>query len=256
MGAFGKVYSESVPQGSALANTLDTVIQNDKIAIDERIELEHQSFVDGTNDTTSATAQGRHIPGKVSTVLIDTMSNISALTGMYTGALAYDTTNSRLLIYDGSNWTTYPIGSAPTAVTALAFRAYMSSAQSVPTGVATKLVFDGESYDYGSKFDDVTNYRYTPGRAGLYLITAQAQVASGSAKHAAIYLYKNGAVYTIGIKGSPNVSEDQGSVVTDLVLLDDDDYLEIYMLHAKGSNATVNVGETQTNFSGYYVASV
>lgn len=255
MAAFNKTYDESTPQGSDLASTLDTVIQTDKIAIDERYELEHISLVDGVNDTDSAGAQGRHNPGKVSVALIGNTAAIAALTGMKSGAFAYDTDLGTLKIFNGTDWDTYAVGGT-SAAAKQAFRAYMSSAQSIPSATLTKCVFDGESYDYGSAFDKDTNYRFTSTVNGLYFITAQVQIASGSGNHSTIRIYKNGVQYSLGTKGSPSISVDEGSIVTDMIPLDVDDYVEIYLLHADSSAADVNVGEDQTNFSGYLVASL
>jgi hypothetical protein len=113
MSTFGKTFSESTPLGSALANTLDTVIQDDKTALNERFELEHNaldSSATGATTIENSAAQGRHKPGNVSAVYIGTTAQIAALTGMYSGALAYDTTLGLLEIYNGTNWTTYQIG--------------------------------------------------------------------------------------------------------------------------------------------------
>lgn len=116
MTAFSKTFSESTPPGSALANTLDTVIQDDKVAINERYELEHNAFDasgQGQSDSDSANAQGRHKPGIVACTYIGTTAQINALTGMVSGSLAYDTSTNTLKIYNGTNWTTYQINALP-----------------------------------------------------------------------------------------------------------------------------------------------
>jgi hypothetical protein len=113
MSTFGQTFSTSTPAGSALANTLDTVIQNDKTSVNERFLLEHNAFdssATGATTIENAAAQGRHKPGNVSAVYIGTTAQIAALTGMYRGAMAYDTTLGILEIYDGSAWTTYRVG--------------------------------------------------------------------------------------------------------------------------------------------------
>lgn len=115
MSTFVQTFDKTKPLGSDLANTLDTVIQNLQYAISERYELEHialDSSATGATESTNPQAQGRHNPGKVSAVYIGTTAQIAALTGMTSGALAYDTTLRVLKIYNGSNWTTYSVGGA------------------------------------------------------------------------------------------------------------------------------------------------
>ncbi len=252
MGAFSNTFNESTPQGSDLANTLDTVIQTDKKAIDERIELEHQSFVDGTNDTTSPTAQGRHVPGKVSAVLIDTLSNIQALTGMVTGALAYDTDSSRLLIYNGTDWTTYPVGSVPTAASTLAFYAYLSGDQSGNFSSATKVKLNAESYDYGSKF---ASYKYTPGEAGLYTFNVAVKITGGY--RARPFVYKNGSVALGGnlVYSYRDEADTLACTVSGTLVSDTNDYFELYCAGESNSNIFKS-GVTNTYFCGHKIASL
>lgn len=48
------------------------------------------------------------------------------------------------------------------------FRAFTSGNHSVTSGTATKVTFDTKSYDPSGAFDNVTNYRFTPQRSGIY----------------------------------------------------------------------------------------
>ena len=116
MAAYTYSMLESKPQGSDIANQLDTFIQNWRKGLNERYEVEHYGLDDagtGQDDSSSADAQGRHRPGKVACVLIDTNSNIDALTGMVKGSIAYDTDANALLLHDGTDWDSYSISSTP-----------------------------------------------------------------------------------------------------------------------------------------------
>ena len=144
----------------------------------------------------------------------------------------------------------------PTAVNAHAFRAYISSAQSVPSSVATKAVFDGESFDYASEYDAVTSQRFTATVAGVYFITAMVEIAVQSGQWSDIYIYKNGAKYTNGTKGSANGTDDNGVIVSDLIPLAIGDYIEIFVIHDNASSQAIEVGETESNFSGYLVGTI
>ena len=49
------------------------------------------------------------------------------------------------------------------------FRAYVNSAQSISSGTTTKINFDTENWDVGSKFD-TSNNRFTPGESGYFFL--------------------------------------------------------------------------------------
>ena len=142
----------------------------------------------------------------------------------------------------------------PTAADAKAFQAYVSSAQSIPSQVATKVEFDGEEFDYASEYDAVTNFRFTAVVDGLYLINAMVEVAVQTGQWATAYIYKNGALYKSGEKGSTNNSEDTGSTVVAIVPLDAGDYVEIFVFQSNSASQAVNVGATDSLFSGYLIA--
>ena len=89
MAAFNKVVNDSVPLGTDFASTIDDSLADYNTAIKERLALEHQDLSTGETDDAHAEAQGRHIPGKVSAVLIDTNTAILASTGNSTGGLAW-----------------------------------------------------------------------------------------------------------------------------------------------------------------------
>jgi len=59
-----------------------------------------------------------------------------------------------------------------------AFSAYMSGNTSLSNETNTTLVVDTEIYDSGSVFD-TSNYRFTPGETGKYLICGGALIESG-----------------------------------------------------------------------------
>jgi len=82
-----------IPQGTDFASTIDDKLAQYHVDLKERFALEHRDLKTGNATDTHAEAQGRHIPGKVSAVLIDTNTAILASTGNSTGGLAwaYDT---------------------------------------------------------------------------------------------------------------------------------------------------------------------
>lgn len=80
--------------------------------------------------------------------------------------------------------------------------AYKNAAQTgLTSGNAVKCQFNIEEYDIGSFYDNATNYRIQPTKAGKYLITWTVRVfgTAGDAVRAALtQLYKNGAAFKNG----------------------------------------------------------
>lgn len=265
MSAFTNTFSTSTPAGSAIANTLDTVIQGDKGAINERIQLEHYAFDasgTGQSDNASVNAQGRHKPGYVRAVLVDTAANIALITPKG-GELAYDTTNNRLLVAANGTWTgagSYNVGTG-TAAGNYAFSAYMSANQTPTSTTWTKVTFNTESFDSGSKYDNATNYRYTPGVAGIYQFDLSGMMYVPSSKSGTIIamaLYKTGSSVKQWLHFVGDDSAHSQSVGgTHLVSLGASDYVEAYCYFGISSGYYLQGANiTFSTFSGHLVGTV
>lgn len=106
------------------------------------------------------------------------------------------------------------------AVNGPAFRAYMSSAQTISGSTFVKLQFNTEVFDTANCYDNTTNYRFTPNVAGYYQVNAF--IYQGTTYQ--LYIYKN---------GSPDMTGQYiaavGNGVQDLVYMNGTtDYLECY----------------------------
>mgnify|MGYP003645025009 CR=1 FL=1 len=92
------------------------------------------------------------------------------------------------------------IGSGVTLLSNVpAFEAYLSSAQSVSDGVATKVQANTEVFDTDSCYDNVTNYRFTPTVAGKYCVYVSLTGKSGGDTQLTALqpsIYKNGSDYS------------------------------------------------------------
>lgn len=113
----------------------------------------------------------------------------------------------------------------------LSFRAFSSSAQSVTTGVLTKVALDTETFDSDNCFDSTTNYRFTPTVAGYYLVVGFVRGNGTSITIAAAVIYKNGTELVRGTQY--NMSSGNSSVahmeVVDLIYMNGStDYLELF----------------------------
>jgi hypothetical protein len=107
---FAKPFDTTRPIGSDFARYGQEEIRKTRSALQERLDLEHYGPGLGSQTIASPTADGRHRPGNVSVVLLDTEANILATTPGGKGSLAFSTDTKKLLIWNGTNWSTNFIG--------------------------------------------------------------------------------------------------------------------------------------------------
>ena len=133
------------------------------------------------------------------------------------------------------------------------FRAYMGSAQTIATSTVTKVQFNTKSFDTKSWYDNTTNYRYTPLKAGKYLVTARLIFNNNNLSSRDLYIHKNGvSVAQQGIH-NPNTYL-LTNVVTSLIEMNGStDYLEVFAAQNTGGNANTFTGISATEFSAIYI---
>lgn len=83
----------------------------------------------------------------------------------------------------------------PSHTTAKA-RAYRTDSQTVGDASSTKVELDNESYDPGSNFDDVTNYRFVAPVAGYYLVAGMIEYAANATGARYCNINLNGSIYS------------------------------------------------------------
>ena len=138
------------------------------------------------------------------------------------------------------------------AGTGPAFSAYMSSSQSVSTGTATKLVFNGEDFDTNSCFDSTTNYRFTPNVAGYYQISAGVFGSVATTARLGIAIYKNGSESGWDFSGGVTSTGGGSATLSNLWYANGStDYFEAYVVHDNGSSVTMNNLSFLTWFRGF-----
>jgi hypothetical protein len=137
------------------------------------------------------------------------------------------------------------------------FRAYKSgsSTTTITTNTWTKIILDAESFDTASCFDSTTNYRFTPNKAGYYLILGQVATNWSGSQYtqAIVAIYFNGA---ISARYARNVSgTDYGQIaVKDLIYFNGTtDYAELYCTN-NGGTPTYDQGSTHTFFAGTWIS--
>lgn len=142
-----------------------------------------------------------------------------------------------------------------------AFRAYRTGGQQViATATLTKVQFNATAYNQigpagTAVYDPTTNYRYTPGRSGIYqfdisVIWASAMTAGGLVL---LYLVKNGSTII-----QVNNFGTGGTDLTCLLSVQDQavspsDYYEVFVSHTNGANRNIYDIAAQVYFSAIRV---
>ena len=143
-----------------------------------------------------------------------------------------------------------------------AFEAYLSSDQTVSSGVQTKIQFDTEDLDTDSAYDNSTNYRFTPQVAGKYYVYGSVRCNSSGSDRvqlATVFIYKNGSEYK---ESGFDVRESSGGDVNNLspavsAIVDmngSSDYVELF---GRNLNSTLFKGDTdrKSYFGAYRIGS-
>lgn len=144
-----------------------------------------------------------------------------------------------------------------TGVTALqCFSAYKVGAQTVATGSATKVQYDGENWDAATVFDSAATYRFTPTVAGKYHLTASVEVLDMADKtRVEIHIYKNGVVFACSARfwnGSGAANHVQAQIDVDVMANGAGDFFDARVWHNHGANRQVSPDATRTFFNGHW----
>jgi hypothetical protein len=111
-------------------------------------------------------------------------------------------------------------------------KAYLSADQSYSATTDTKVQFNTKVFDFASRYDNTTNYRYTvsSGYDGQYVVHAQAQVAAhSSAGGIAIYIEKNGSIVARKVVNYQSSTLGFTVDITGVLDLVAGDYIEIFI---------------------------
>lgn len=118
--------------------------------------------------------------------------------------------------------------------------------QVIATATATKVEFNAETYDTQEEFDSTTNYRFTATKASYYQIQSIIGFESATDQCLlSVAIRKNGTAVAV----SHNKASGTGyhsTVVSDILSLDTDDYIEIWVTQNSGGNVDVNADATWT----------
>lgn len=111
-----------------------------------------------------------------------------------------------------------------------------TTAQSIPNSTWTKLQLDTKNIDRTGAYDNTTNYRFQPTKAGDYSVFAQAIFTAVSGGYSQVAIYKNGSLYEYGDPVVNNATVASSSKVTSTINLNGTtDYIEVFVWQSSGA---------------------
>lgn len=129
------------------------------------------------------------------------------------------------------------------------FSVYLGSDQAIANNDTTKVEYDTELFDRNNDFS-LSTFRFTSPADGKYLFSVQALLINLDAdKYLRLTITKNGSaqglhhVY-VPISGNPIV------LSSHIIDLDEDDYIEIKVIHLHGSSRNLQAGLYRNYFVG------
>ena len=133
-----------------------------------------------------------------------------------------------------------------------AFHAYLSSDQNLSNNTATKLQIDTEDFDTDSCYDNSSNYRFTPTKAGKYYVY-------GSTRSGATFDYNeldlmirlNGTNIAHG--GMRNEHTPYLKVFTMINMNGSSDYVELFGFQNSGGTHAFRGNADRTYFGAYRI---
>jgi hypothetical protein len=181
-----------------------------------------------------------------------TGDTIYSSSGSTPARLGIGTTGQVLTVAGGvPSWAT-PGGGA----SGPSFRAYRAtSPQSITTSTFTKVQFQTEEFDPDNCYDPTTNYRFTPNKAGYYLLQNNITFDNSTGTGVNIVeFYFNGSTNLRTIDG---IQGRAGAAVNGSVLKyfnGSTDYMEVFVL-STDVTAAVFFGQSSVVFSGVWIRS-
>ena len=149
---------------------------------------------------------------------------------------------------DASNWRSL---GAMAEVTSYTFGADRNNVDQtgVATATFTKVQHNNEDWDLRGDYDPATNYRYTPSRAGTYLVIAAVKIkALADGNDLETLIYKNGGNHRQAEQRLGAGGDAIAIVVAHIRMNGTTDYLEHFIRHNAGANKDIHGTPTGTYF--------
>ena len=140
-----------------------------------------------------------------------------------------------------------------------AFQAYLSDDQTITDNTVVKINIDTEDFDTDNCYDNSTNYRFTPNKAGKYYVYASIRYSNSNTATAQIRIHKNGNNYKSFFFDPDNSIINQWSheISAVIPLNGSTDYIELFAVHDVTSGTPTIVGQSNrvTAFGAYRIGS-
>jgi hypothetical protein len=143
-----------------------------------------------------------------------------------------------------------------------AFEAQVTNNQTISDNTATKVTFDNEIFDSGSKYDHSTNYRFTPTVAGKYFVYLSIGVsaqADTQLQNMYSMLKKNseaGNTKLSHFNFAANNARYATANINAIITFDSDDYIEAFVQSADSSGSAIVQSGVYTTFGAYKLIGV
>ena len=170
--------------------------------------------------------------------------------------ISYDASGNPVAVAtgnDGQVLTSAGAGAPPvfetpaSSVNTPAFSATINS-QTLSANTATLIQFDTMLLTEPSSTYNTSTYKFTPGVAGTYLVSATIAGTSGSSHAFAVYIKKNGSTnYYIW---EPTTFAGYSQSGSRAITLDDNDYIQLY---ANVGMANKNIGSVNSQWSAFRI---
>ena len=139
-----------------------------------------------------------------------------------------------------------------------AFEAHSNADQNISDNTYTKVSLQTEIFDSDSKFDNSSNYRFTPTVVGKYFVYGSARLRADASQLqlGSLAIYKNGSIYAERTADLRNNNGLQMSVdISSTIDLDSDDYVELYAKIYIGGGSIIRIEPVNksTNFGAYRI---
>tara|TARA_R100000084_G_C4607274_1_gene126238 strand:- start:42 stop:581 length:540 start_codon:yes stop_codon:yes gene_type:complete len=159
----------------------------------------------------------------------------------------------------GSSGDTFSLGSGvvQSNLNYPAFLAYQTSAQAIANASNVKVQFDTELFDSDGMYDHSTNYRFTPTKAGKYVVGAKIKFNNCASSRVYTMIYKNGSEYERSEKRNDSSGTDPDPISNLIIDFNgSSDYVEVYGRQESGGSIDTNVGViTRMYFFAYRIGS-
>ena len=177
---------------------------------------------------------------KLETNTIDNISGSSTLT-------IGDSNTSTITLKSGATLTNFPTNTP-------AFKAYLSSTQSISNTTATKIVFQTEIFDTDSAYNTSDGLFTVPsGEGGRYAFNFSTRLTNWNTSQVQIYLLIDGSTDQLLFENGDQHGDNNSFAQSGVVNLSAGNTVGVYFYQNGGNGGVLRSGENNSFFSGYKI---